>query len=212
MRLFLAVLPDNGIKDELCFVQKRLQLQGVKGYFTTRENMHLTLAFIGEYSDPGFISEILREVTFDPIRLVIDGFGSFFFYLLDGGIGLLFDFRTDEIGRFMVRGFGSQAEFLAAEDPGIGDPFGGADQEIIDFLSLLRKDFFFGIGQTAGKKEDRAEKQVKDGHGAHQRMAAAPQVMPAPNAVRSRRSSLRTIPPRTISSRQIPMDAEEVLP
>ncbi len=77
MRLFLAILPDNGILDELCFVQKRLQLQGVKGNFTPRGNMHLTLAFIGEYNDPGFISEILREVTFEPMRLVIDGFGSF---------------------------------------------------------------------------------------------------------------------------------------
>lgn len=77
MRLFLAILPDNEIKNELCFAQKRLQLQGVKGYFATRENMHLTLAFIGEYSDPGFISEILGEVIFEPMRLVIDGFGSF---------------------------------------------------------------------------------------------------------------------------------------
>lgn len=77
MRLFLAIIPDNGIKDELCFAQKRLQLQGVKGKFTTRENMHLTLAFIGEYSDPGLISEVLREVTFEPMRLVIDGFGRF---------------------------------------------------------------------------------------------------------------------------------------
>ena len=77
MRLFLAILPDNGIKDELCFVQKRLRMQGVKGDFTPRENMHLTLAFIGEYADPGFVSEILGEVTFEPMRLVIDGFGCF---------------------------------------------------------------------------------------------------------------------------------------
>ena len=42
MRLFLAIMLDNGIKDELCFAQKRLQLQGVKGNFTPRENMHLT--------------------------------------------------------------------------------------------------------------------------------------------------------------------------
>ena len=77
MRLFLAIIPDNGIKDELCFVQKRLQLQGVKGKFTPRENMHLTLAFIGEYSDPEFVSQTLCGITFDPVRLVIDGFGCF---------------------------------------------------------------------------------------------------------------------------------------
>ncbi len=77
MRLFLAVIPDNSIKDELCFLQKRLQLQGVKGKFMSRENMHMTLAFIGEYSDPDHVSQVLNDMVFDPVRLVIDGFGSF---------------------------------------------------------------------------------------------------------------------------------------
>lgn len=77
MRLFLAIVPDNRIKDELCMVQKRLQIQGVKGNFTTRENMHLTLAFIGEYNDPGYVSEVLSHIDYEPVRLVIDGFGSF---------------------------------------------------------------------------------------------------------------------------------------
>ena len=58
-------------------IQKRLQIQGVKGNFTSRENLHLTLAFIGEYSDSGYVSEVLRSVPFEPARLVIDGFGSF---------------------------------------------------------------------------------------------------------------------------------------
>ncbi|MCR5301308.1 MAG: RNA 2',3'-cyclic phosphodiesterase [Lachnospiraceae bacterium] len=77
MRLFLAIIPNNGIKDELCFAEKRLQLQGVKGKYTPRENLHLTLAFIGEYSDPDHVSEVLRDVPFEPVRLVIDGFGCF---------------------------------------------------------------------------------------------------------------------------------------
>ena len=63
MRLFLAVIPDNSIKDELCFIQKRLQLQGVKGKFTSRENMHMTLAFIGEYSDPDHVSQVTGIVN-----------------------------------------------------------------------------------------------------------------------------------------------------
>ena len=77
MRLFIALVPDNGIKDELCMIQKRLQIQGVKGNFTTRENMHLTLAFIGEYSDPDHVSDVLSQVDLEPMRLVIDGFHSF---------------------------------------------------------------------------------------------------------------------------------------
>lgn len=77
MRLFLAIMLDDALKDELCMIQKRLQIQGVKGRFTPRENMHLTLAFIGEYNDPEFVSDVLSKVSLEPVRLVIDGFGSF---------------------------------------------------------------------------------------------------------------------------------------
>lgn len=77
MRLFLAIELDNNIKDELCMIQKRLQIQGAKGNFTTRENLHLTLAFIGEYSDPDHILDILDDIDLEPVRLVIDGFGCF---------------------------------------------------------------------------------------------------------------------------------------
>ena len=77
MRLFLAIELDNNIKDELCMIQKRLQVQGAKGNFTTRENMHLTLAFIGEYGDPDYICDVLSDISFEPVRLVIDGFGCF---------------------------------------------------------------------------------------------------------------------------------------
>ena len=75
MRLFVAVLPDNGIKDEIYMIQKRLQLQGVEADFVTRENLHLTLAFIGEYKDPGYVSDVLGDVYLEPARIAIDGFG-----------------------------------------------------------------------------------------------------------------------------------------
>ncbi|MCR5592106.1 MAG: RNA 2',3'-cyclic phosphodiesterase [Lachnospiraceae bacterium] len=75
MRLFIAVLPDNGIKDEIYMIQRRLQLQGAEADFVTRENMHLTLAFIGEYKDPGYVSDVLGDVYLEPARIVIDGFG-----------------------------------------------------------------------------------------------------------------------------------------
>ena len=58
-------------------IQRRLQMQGAKGRFTTRDNMHLTLAFIGEYNDPGFVSDVMSDVVFDPVRLTVSGFGSF---------------------------------------------------------------------------------------------------------------------------------------
>lgn len=77
MRLFIAIELDDRVKDELCMIQKRIKLQGMKGNFTTRENMHLTLAFIGEYNDPEQVSEALNDVLFEPMKLTLDGFGCF---------------------------------------------------------------------------------------------------------------------------------------
>ena len=77
MRLFIAVELSERFKDELCMMQKRLMKQGMRGKYTPRENLHLTLAFIGEYSDPDRISDALSEIEFEPVRLVLEGFGCF---------------------------------------------------------------------------------------------------------------------------------------
>ena len=77
MRLFVAIEFDDRIKDELCMIQKRLRMQGMKGRYTTRENMHLTLAFIGEYGDPEQVADILNEIVLEPVKLTLDGFGTF---------------------------------------------------------------------------------------------------------------------------------------
>ena len=77
MRLFIAIELDDRVKDELCMIQKRIKLQGMKGNFTTRENMHLTLAFIGEHNDPEQVSDALNDVLFEPMKLTLDGFGCF---------------------------------------------------------------------------------------------------------------------------------------
>ncbi len=77
MRLFIAIELKDRVKDELCMIQKRIKLQGMKGNFTARENMHLTLAFIGEYSDPEQVSDALNDVVFEPMKISLDGFGCF---------------------------------------------------------------------------------------------------------------------------------------
>jgi 2'-5' RNA ligase len=77
MRLFIAIELNDRIKDELCMIQKRIKLQGMKGYFTTRENMHITLTFIGEYSDPEKVSDVMDDILLEPMKLTLDGFGCF---------------------------------------------------------------------------------------------------------------------------------------
>ena len=51
MRLFIAIPLSDAMKDALTAVQDEMYDNGVRGNFTSRENMHLTLAFIGEYPD-----------------------------------------------------------------------------------------------------------------------------------------------------------------
>lgn len=52
MRLFVAIQLSDDMKDSIEGVQDEFYDQGVKGNYTIRENMHLTLVFIGEYGDP----------------------------------------------------------------------------------------------------------------------------------------------------------------
>ena len=77
MRLFISIELKDRVKDELCMIQKRIKLQGMKGNFTTRENMHLTLAFIGEYGNPEQVSDALNDVFLEPMNLALNGFGCF---------------------------------------------------------------------------------------------------------------------------------------
>jgi RNA 2',3'-cyclic 3'-phosphodiesterase len=48
MRLFIAVNFDNAVKEQLLETQERLRSQCTRGNFTRPENLHLTLAFLGE--------------------------------------------------------------------------------------------------------------------------------------------------------------------
>ena len=77
MRLFVAIQLSDGIRAGLSAVQTHLRDHGVRGNYTRIENLHLTLAFIGEYSDPDFALEVIRSVPFTPFPLRIEGFGSF---------------------------------------------------------------------------------------------------------------------------------------
>ena len=77
MRLFIAIQLSDGIRNSLSAVQTYLRDHGVRGNYTKIENLHLTLAFIGEYSDPDLVLEVIRSVPFAPFPMRIEGFGSF---------------------------------------------------------------------------------------------------------------------------------------
>ena len=77
MRLFIAIPLSDAMKDALTAVQDEIYDKGVRGNFTPRENMHLTLAFIGEYPDKEPVMDALSTVSFSTFSLSLSGMGCF---------------------------------------------------------------------------------------------------------------------------------------
>ena len=53
MRLFVAIQLSDEMKKALVGCMHDLKKQGVDGKFVPAQNLHMTLAFIGEYDNPG---------------------------------------------------------------------------------------------------------------------------------------------------------------
>ena len=77
MRLFIAVELNTEMKAALTGVQAALRRRGMRGGFTPAENLHLTLAFIGDYPDPDTVLEVMDTVSFSPFPLRLEGMGRF---------------------------------------------------------------------------------------------------------------------------------------
>lgn len=77
MRLFVAILFTENIKDRICSVMNTLNANAVQGNFTARENLHLTLAFIGESTKINEAKRAIDVVHADQFLLDIHGFGKF---------------------------------------------------------------------------------------------------------------------------------------
>ncbi len=73
MRLFIAANFDENIIDRLVELQADLKECGLEGNFTRPENLHLTLAFIGEYGNPDDVLDVLEDVAFRPVQLHAEG-------------------------------------------------------------------------------------------------------------------------------------------
>ncbi len=77
MRLFVAIELSPAMKASLIDVQNTLYDRGVRGSFPTEENLHLTLAFLGELPDAAPVKEAMRSVSFKPFRLAMSEMGTF---------------------------------------------------------------------------------------------------------------------------------------
>ena len=77
MRLFIAINLSDEMKNSLISAQNTKYDRGIRGNFTSEENMHLTLAFIGEYPGADFVLDALSTVPFMPFDITLEGTGCF---------------------------------------------------------------------------------------------------------------------------------------
>ena len=81
MRLFTAIIFDEDTKDKIYEVEERLRLASKKGSFTVRDNLHLTLNFIGETERLDDVKQAMKaaadSISHKGFVLDIKGFGRF---------------------------------------------------------------------------------------------------------------------------------------
>lgn len=79
MRLFIAVNFDDKIKDKIMDAAERLKKESVRGSFSARDNLHITVVFIGEVEPHrvDIIKEIMDSVTEKSFNVSISGIGAF---------------------------------------------------------------------------------------------------------------------------------------
>ena len=91
MRLFIALQLNDEMKDVLEAMQDHMRSRGVKGNYTKRDNLHLTLAFIGEFDDPQAVLDAIDRAKLRPFDISLSGTGTFrslWWAGIDGGMAL----------------------------------------------------------------------------------------------------------------------------
>lgn len=77
MRLFIAVLFTPELIAELTGAVERLRRSAESGRFSYPENLHLTLAFLGETDRADAAARVMGEAASEPFTLTLSGCGRF---------------------------------------------------------------------------------------------------------------------------------------
>ena len=79
MRLFIAINFSNETKSTLTGLRDELRLKSSRGNFSTTENLHLTLAFLGECDAKQLTAAkaVLDSLTIEQMEIYIDRIGRF---------------------------------------------------------------------------------------------------------------------------------------
>ena len=77
MRLFLAIELSDAVKNQLCAAVDTLRANARSGNFTRRENLHLTLVFLGEQTRLDAVKTAMEEAAGNSFSLILSGAGTF---------------------------------------------------------------------------------------------------------------------------------------
>jgi len=76
VRLFVAIPLDDNVKDKLVALQQRMKKSGAKLKLVERENLHMTVRFIGE-GDPKEWVRKIDQIREKPFVVMFDRLGAF---------------------------------------------------------------------------------------------------------------------------------------
>ena len=77
LRLFIAINLNEEMKESLMDIQDTMRTCGIHGKDTVPDNMHLTLAFIGDYDDPDYVKNVVDGIEIRPFDIKLSGVGAF---------------------------------------------------------------------------------------------------------------------------------------
>ena len=77
MRLFIAIQLSDEMKKSLTATLHSLKKQGIKGNYTPMQNLHMTLAFIGETDRADDIKAAMKSVKYSPFKISLSETGTF---------------------------------------------------------------------------------------------------------------------------------------
>jgi 2'-5' RNA ligase len=79
MRLFTAILFNDEVKDKLEKIKNTVRAYAIKGNFTLKNNLHLTLVFLGEVEqcDVDSIVKALDKVEYNKFDMTLNRLGKF---------------------------------------------------------------------------------------------------------------------------------------
>ena len=77
MRLFIAIRLSDEMKSSLLDTMHAFKKSGVKGSYVPGQNLHLTLAFIGETKETAAVKAAMDTVKWKPFKLSFSEIGAF---------------------------------------------------------------------------------------------------------------------------------------